>query len=115
MLILERDQRTDQIEELINERDQSNSQIEELINERDQSNSQIEMLINERDQSKNRIEMLSNERDQIKNRMDEREALIARILRKPWVRLGLRMGLMKRPFELKNDRSAEGKDSGGPG
>lgn len=82
--------------------EQLRARIEMLILERDQSKNQIETLIHERDQNENQIEALSNERDEIKNRMDEREALIDRILRKPWVRLGLQLGLMKRPSELKH-------------
>lgn len=87
--------------------------LEKMIEENsvDKLRARIEILQHERDQLKNRVEMLSNERDQINNLVDEREALIVRILRKPWVRLGLGLGLMKRPSEIKNDGSAEGNVS----
>jgi len=49
----------------------------------------------------NSVEKLRSRIERLNSRVDEQNALIERVLNKPWVRLGLRLGLMKRPSELK--------------
>jgi hypothetical protein len=50
----------------------------------------------------------------LESRVYEQEALIERILQKPWVRLGLRLGLMKQPMELKKGAIPDGNPAKPP-